>query len=67
MHACSSESSSINVCGGSASVERGVAAEFSAEDQQFMFSTERAAVERDAGDDQYKVQSDEECREEPYV
>ena len=66
MHACSSESSSINVCGGSASVERGVAAEFSAEGQRLMFSTERAAVEIDAGDDQY-IQVNEECRETPYV
>ena len=48
-------------------MERGVAAEFSAEDQRFVFSTERAAVEIDAGDDQCKVQSDEECREAPYV
>ena len=50
-------------------MERGVAAEFSAEDERFMFSTERAAVEIDAGDDQYKVriQVNEECRETPYV
>ena len=60
------ETSSIDVCGGSASVERGVVANYSAETQVFSFTTERDTLEIVAGDDQH-VQVDGECEDEPHV
>lgn len=60
------ELSSINVCGGSASVERGVVTNYSAENWVFSFTTERDALEVAAKGNQY-VQVDSECEDKPYV
>ena len=54
------------MCGGSASVERGVVATYSTENHAFNFTTERDALEVVANVDNY-VQVDSECEDEPHV
>ena len=51
------------MCGGSASVERGVVANYSVENQVFSFTTERDALEVVANVNQY-IQVNDECGEE---
>ena len=55
------------MCGGSASIERGVVAKYSTENQVFNFTTERDALEVLVADGGDYVQVDSECEDEPYV